>query len=337
MRKDLPLSTQAEINGHLIYTYPYSILCSSPVYKDYIMEHYLHCFVFVNESNDITFEYEDGVGYNNMYRCSGPFDIVYYPYSAGLQMNIEKTIVSAMEDNYYPVIFTDEYYLKSRPSYKKEHNLHEIMITGYDDKTFTYYAFNEKFRLSFSSFPRKNLRKAYRKGSRMIPNDAVSWVPGRSIILLKPRCALSEYEYSVARFRKGLEKYISAEPDPELRSFYIPNEKCFCGIKNTDLIKFALENSDKEIGIRYPAVHAWSESKKNMLSKISYYLEQTGYMDGDILDNYEKNVVRPAELIRMVVLKLRRNGRIDSADAIEHLNSITKSESELIRKILNLK
>ena len=60
-------------------------------------------------------------------------------------------------------------------------------------------------------------------------------------------------------------------------------------------------------------------------------------MDLDILDNYDKNVVRPAELIRMVVLKLRRNGRIDSADAIEHLNSITKSESELIRKILNLK
>ena len=80
MRKDLPLSTQAELNGHLIYTYPYSILCSSPVYKDYIMEHYLHCFGFVNESNDITFEYEDGVGYNNMYRCSVPFDIVYYPY-----------------------------------------------------------------------------------------------------------------------------------------------------------------------------------------------------------------------------------------------------------------
>ena len=337
MIKELPLSTQSEINGHLIYTYPYSILSASPMYKDYIMEHYLQCFGFVNESNDITFEYEDGVGYNNMYRCSGPFDIYFYPYSVGLRLNIRKTVISAINDGYYPVIFTDEYYLESRPSYRKEHNLHEILITGYDCKSFHYYAFDEKFKLSFSSFPQKALEKAYIKGSRMVPNDAVNWITGRSIILMKPRTVRSEYEYSAERFRSSLMKYLSGAPDPEMRSFLIPSENFFCGVKNTDLIGFAIENSADGIGIRYPAVHAWSESKRNTMGKINYYLAKTGCTDSGIIADYEKNVVKPAELVRMVVLKLRRNGRIDPDDTIRLLNSITKSETEIVEKILDLK
>ena len=39
----------------------------------------------------------------------------------------------------------------------------------------------------------------------------------------------------------------------------------------------------------------------------------------------------------MVVLKLRRNGRIDPDDTIRLLNSITKSETEIVEKILDLK
>ena len=73
------------------------------------------------------------------------------------------------------------------------------------------------------------------------------------------------------------------------------------------------------------------------MGKINYYLAKTGCTDSGIIADYEKNVVKPAELVRMVVLKLRRNGRIDPDDTIRLLNSITKSETEIVEKILDLK
>ena len=337
MKKELPISTQSDINGHLIYTYPYSILKAFPVYEEYLMEHYLLCFGFVSKSDDITFEYEDGIGYDNMFHDSGPFDILFYPYSVGLGIDLRKNIISAIDNGYYPVVFTDEYYLKSRPMYKKTHMRHEILITGYNRTSFHYYAFDDKFRLSFSSFPQANLRKAYRKGSELEVVESLSWVPGRSIIFMKPKDAQSQYHYSPERFRNSLKMYLDADFSPLLDAFFIPKEDCFCGVENTKLIKYALNNPDREILIRYPAVHAWCESKRNTQRKIAYYLENSRNISNGMLDDYEKQVVKPAEIVRMVVLKLRRNGRINSPDTIRLLESIADSEKKIIKNIINLR
>ncbi|MCI8388384.1 MAG: BtrH N-terminal domain-containing protein [Clostridiales bacterium] len=334
MGKILPFNERTDINGYLIYTYPYGILNTHSRYQEYLMEHYINCFGYINSVNDTAFKYDDGVGYSTMCHDTAPFDMPFYSYEAGLRLNVRKFIISAIDNDYYPIIFTDEYYLKTRPAYKKEHNLHEIMITGYDDDTFRYYAFNDKFKLSFAEFPQKQLNKAYRQGSRISTQVETSYK--RSIVLMKLKDIQNEYTFSSERFRAKLEAYSKGEFAPELNSFFISKDRCYIGVYNTKLLQYCLENPECSIGIRYPSVHTWCESKKNLLTKLKYYAANSGERIDDALTAYENEVVKQAELIRIIMLKYRRCSRIDAKNTIVLLDALCESEKQILARILKL-
>lgn len=336
MKKVLPFNEQTDINGYLIYTYPYGILNTDIRYKDYLMEHYINCFGYINRVNDVTFDYDDGVGYNAMCRDSAVFEMPFYSYQVGLQLDVRKLVITSIDHNYYPIVFTDEYYLKTRPSYKKAHNLHEIMIIGYDEKSFRYYAFDEKFKLSFSEFPQRQLNHAYKKGSRIGMLTPESWINHRSIVLMKLKNIQDSYIFSEERFRAKLEAYLNGEFAPELRSFFVSKDKCYIGVYNTKLLQYSLEHPEYSIGIRYPSVHTWCESKKNLYTKLKYYLEHRNSTSEDILTAYENRVVKQAELVRIIMLKYRRCGRIDAENTIGILKALFENERQILSRVLNI-
>gem|GEM_PF-4751833 len=329
--KNLLLNPQTEINGYLIYTIPYSILSTFADYKDYLIENYLQCFGFINDSNCITFEYEDGIGYNNMFYNSGPLDITFHSYTIGLQMNIKQYIISAIDNNNYVVIFIDEYYVESRPAYQNFHRLHEIMIWGYDDKNFNYLAFDRK--LFFSSFPQYQIYDAYKFGYDINIPAATNWISEKSIILIKPKLIQIPYTFSIQRFIKNLEIYLKGEFSASYSSFIISKEKCYIGVYNTNLIKYCIDNPSENVCIIYPAIHAWYESKRNLLDKIKYCYEKVNYKSNKLILDYEIEVKIRSEKIRLSFLKYQESGNLNRDTISLLLNDVFSSEYNLINNI----
>jgi len=329
--KKLPLNLQTDINGYLIYTFPYSILNTFAEYKDYLIENYLQCFGFINDSNCITFEYADGVGYNNMFYDSGPLDITFNSYKVGLQLDIKQYIISAIDNNNYVVIFIDEYYLKSRPAYQKFHCLHEIMIWGYDAKKFYYSAFDRK--LLISAFPQNQIDDAYRFGYDMNIPAATNWINGKSIILIKPKLIQNPYTFSVKRFIENLKMYLTGDFSASYNSFVISTEKCYIGLYNTNLIRYCVDNPSETIYTLYPAIHAWYESKRNLLGKIRYCYEKINYENNKLILDYESNVKTQSDAIRLSFLKYTESGKLNRDTISLLLNNLFISESNIVNAI----
>jgi len=339
--KKLPLHIQNDINGYLFYAFPYSIMSAFPAYKNYLMENYVQCFGFMNDANHITFDYADGIGYNDMFHQCGPLDITFDSYTSGIQLDIEAYIISAIENNYYITIFIDQYYIEGRQAYQDHHLLHEILIFGYDDEKFYYLAFNENEKFAFSSFCRKQLDAAYKAGYNINTLASTDWIRERSIILIKPKTLRNSYHFSGERFVLKLKSYLNGEFSDFYNSFVISKERCQIGVYNTNILKQCISDTQYDINdISYPLIHAWYESKRNLLNKIQYYYLEMNYNNSTsdkLLIEYEKKVERQSNALRLLFLKYRRSKTMHKINRnwfIQLLNDIFNSEIEIIEKII---
>jgi len=336
--KNLPLSPQTEINGYLFYTLPYTILYTFPQYKDYLMERYLQCYGYVDERNCMIFGYADGVGYHgDMFYDSGPLDIIFHSYTVGIQLDIQKYIISSIDNNSYVTIFVDEYYIEGRPAYKKERRLHEILIYGYDDENFNYFVFDRK--PYFSSFQQNQIDNAYKSGYdiySIAPIEArVNWVNDKSIILIKPKPIRVPYSFSSRRFIENLKSYLKGEFNALYNSFVFPQEKCYIGVYNTNLVRYCVEKlyPADNVYIIYPSVHAWYESKVNLLNKIKYCYEKIDYESNELILAYEKEIKKQSDVIRLSFFKYDRGGKLNRDIISSSLDNIFISESNIVNSI----
>ena len=336
--KNLPLNPQTEINGYLFYTLPYSILYTFPEYRDYLMEHYLQCFGYIDERNYMIYGYADGIGYHgDMFCDTGPLDIVFHSYALGLQLDIKKYIISAIDNNNYVIIFADEYYLETRPAYEKEHRLHEIIIFGYDDERFNYFVFDRK--PFFASFPQSQIDDAYRFGYDMYMNTPiearVNWVNDKSIVLMKAKPVQSPYIFSVNRFIENLQSYLKGEFSASYNSFVFPQKRAYIGVYNTNLVRYCAEKMYPvdAVYILYPSIHAWYESKANLLTKIKYCYEKSNIENSGLISAYEREVKKQSDVVRMLFFKYGQNGKLNRDAAASLLDNIFASESNIVGSI----
>ena len=331
--KNLPLAMQSEINCYFFYASPYSILCAYPEYRDYLAECYMQCYGYVVDNlSHMTFAYADGIGYNDVTYCTGPLDIAYLPYNAGIQIEIKKYVTDAIDNDTYVNIFTDEYYIEGRSACQKQHRLHDILIFGHDGDRFHYLTFDR--RAYTSSFPRDTIDEAYKSGHSMDkhtePDQKTEWLGERSIVLMKPKKIQKPYIFSPVRFAENLKLYSRGQFESSYDSFVIPREKCHAGVYNTDIIKYCLNSHEKKIYILYPAIHAWYESKRNLLGKIKYCYEKLGAAESRLLDEYESKVKKQADKVRLSFIRLDRSGNLNIEATNALLTGIADSEAEII-------
>jgi len=316
--------------------FPYTILHTFPEYEDYLMENYMQCFGYIDEDfRHMAFGYEDGIAYNNMFYDSGPLDIVFHSYMAGIQLDIKKYIISSIDNGNYIVIFVDEYYIEGRPAYKKEHRLHDILIFGYDEEKFNYFVFGR--RPIFSSFHQNQIDDAYRSGYDIYMTapleERINWVNEKSVILMKPRPLQNPYSFSGRRFVENLKSYLKGEFSASYDSFVMSGEKCHIGVYNTNLIKNYVDGTAETFYITYPAVHAWHESKKNVLNKLKYCYEKVNLENSKLIADYEMEVRKQAEKIRLSFLKYDRSDKLNRGGISALLDDIMNSERNIISNI----
>ena len=337
--KNLPLIIQTEINGYQFYMFPYTIIRTFPEYENYLMENYMQCFGYVDDDfKHMAFGYEDGVSYNDMFYTSGPLELAFYSYEIGIQIDIRQYIIFSIENNAYISIMVDEYYVEGRPAYQKHHLLHDILIWGYDDKKFNYLAFDGSQSLSLLSFPQNQIVDAYKYGYSMFTNLPETlkskWINERSIISMKLKNSQKKYDFNNERFIAKLELYLKGKFNELYSSFVITQEKCHIGIYNTNLIKYCMENPCNGI-ITYPSIHAWHESKRNLLNKLKYFYDKNNIKNIELVLNYEDNIVKKANLVRMAFLKNTMGKKSDENETLSELDDLFNSEKYILENIFH--
>lgn len=136
MENKLPFTIDVPVKSYLHHSYPLGIIFanSKKSANNFVAHNYLQLVWF--------FECEyPGAQLN--------FDTCFFPYWKcfkrknkrvfATQDTLIECVKKEIDNKYYIYLTCDEFYLKCRASYNKEHFIHDIMIYGYDDENRIFY------------------------------------------------------------------------------------------------------------------------------------------------------------------------------------------------------
>lgn len=174
MKRRLPLSFQKNLNGYLLYAFPYCILDACESGRIWLMDHYFQPCSYINENDDINIEILDGISYGKFHKPFGILQTKFYQDTDDILYHIKNSI-DHME---YVVVFIDE----SERANTYYRYLHEIMIFAYEDDIFTYVAFDQANVFTEMKISAFDLVRAFVAGKCAPSTLAADWARDRRII-----------------------------------------------------------------------------------------------------------------------------------------------------------
>lgn len=321
MKKTLPISMQSDLNGYLLYAYPYCVLDAYKSGKEWLQSHYFKSFSFINEDQDINLEFLDGITYGKFYR---PNDIIKFDFQSETS-NIFSYITSSIDEGRYIIIFVDEYHRPGSGSFNRHHFLHELMIYGYEGDELIYLAFNRDMQFMASRIDRSAFEKAYHSGLEIPSTDTADWVYKRRIT------DMTYLESAPAQPVEAIvQKSFKEYKNPEITNIKAAYKAdcdyvIYSGIENTKLFLQTYDQyGDDALGhIPYAGMHILYESKKLLLDRIIKF---------NLIDNPERyrKVVDSFNSARMLYLKGNILGRYDLNKIFKNLSAGYELECELL-------
>lgn len=224
------------------------------------------------------YEYTDfEVFYRNLFDCSR------MTFEDARFFNSPEYFEEFIEEGKYIYAWVDNFYVQPSVHYQKRHDIHPVLIYGYDSERKKY--FMNGFDVQRSLFTSEvdyadihtALQKAGEQGVRVNNED--------SVMILKPRCYISlsiwRYEYQYMRVLTELFDYI-------------------CGVGKIDGVYFSLHDNEKTLfsqnhssfglnvsesfceGLRerdlrcfdYRVIHLIAENKKLIAKRIEYFCDK---------------------------------------------------------------
>ena len=131
MRKILPTVKKSKITLYTHHALPLQIPFITKETESWFMSCFIN--VFYRYEFPTFYDYTD---YNVFYR-----DIMYrdsLTYSTALTLNTRENFFSFIGDEKYIYAWVDQYYISATPYYQIEHNIHPILIYGYDSSESVY-------------------------------------------------------------------------------------------------------------------------------------------------------------------------------------------------------
>ena len=131
MRKILPTVKKSKITLYTHHALPFQIPFITKETESWFMSCFIN--VFYRYEFPTFYDYTD---YNVFYR-----DIMYrdsLTYSTALTLNSRENFFSFIGDEKYIYAWVDQYYISATPYYQIEHNIHPILIYGYDSSESVY-------------------------------------------------------------------------------------------------------------------------------------------------------------------------------------------------------
>lgn len=128
----LLINDNADMTLYTHHSLPLLIPFISPKTEGWYMNNFINIFY--------RYEYPSFYDYTD-YKCfySGIMDIDTFTYSTALCFNTIDFFTECISSNKYIYAWVDQFYISATPFYEKKHDIHPILIYGYDLKRSVYH------------------------------------------------------------------------------------------------------------------------------------------------------------------------------------------------------
>lgn len=246
----------------------------------------------------------------------------------------------------YIFVWTDKFYLAETSAYKKAHDIHPILLHGYNSKSksylCTYFEISSGLHTTLIDVAQihKSLESACFLGVNMVDRPIA--------YIIKPMLFTGEYTFFIKRFLEELYNYINGNGDEKEVFFFVREEilinKLHFGISVTrEFIKGLLLHHSAPFD--YRLIHLIVENKKKILESLLFLKKEYIFETQEInIFDYEK-VVEAYDHVRIKYIKyslMENNSKTfypaptnkkQVTELCSMLSDLLKKEKKIISKI----
>lgn len=335
----LPIQEKAEITLFTHHSLPLLIPFITPQTEGWYMNSFIN--IFYRYEHPTFYDYTD-------YKCfySGIMDTDTFTFDTALQFNTTDFFKKCICSNKYIYAWVDQFFVSATPHHDREHNIHPILIYGFDEDWEVYHCkcFCVERGVYSADIAMEEYHKALEQAARIdlhINDDEV-------FCLFKIRDDI-KYDFSIGSFVNELYDYTVGKgrykeayffkSEYNVDSEYNYDISCY-GLKVTFLLAKGLQKRQLR-WFDYRIVHMICENKKNILMRLRYIAARyAGYHVNayeSLVDEYAQ-IVDGYEKFRLLAMKksITENHSLYDLDYIDKTaHGLYTVISELVRREQN--
>ncbi|WP_162862614.1 non-ribosomal peptide synthetase [Acetivibrio cellulolyticus] len=332
----LPINLQTDVTTYLHRSLPLCAVLSDEKNYPWFYRHFIQVFSTTHTYGTIRLEYLEKM---NFY--SEIYDEVCYGYKdLEAVEDIIKFIVDKIDSGHYIIINVDEYYLRQKNRYMKEHFVHQQLVYGYDNvqRKIMAVGFDSERIFTDIEFDYNDFAESYEKG-KVNCNEFITWVNERAIQTLTPKDIRGEYDFGPGYFGEQLNKYLnSSNANDETVYDFASTED----LKKCDPVRFGIDYHDALIQhiqnvlngnftVYYNCFHLLYEHKKGIIDRLQYICKTCNDTEEleVLIEEYSK-ILAKANAIRLKAFEMD----CEAENTEEHVNPMQTLPYEYIKPIM---
>ncbi|MFF2480909.1 hypothetical protein [Paenibacillus sp. NPDC058071] len=269
IRLEIPL--QKKITSYLNIAYPMLFILSEPKLENWFYERFVHIYSQQWYGYYLRTDYADSSRYfgdlleRHAHSIEETRAIVQ-------RQSIISFLRSAITEGYAVNVFTlDKYYLPETEEYHREHLVHELLVTGFDDRTEKFDLIGYKRNGQFGEFTTgyASFEQAFERGLADAPE-----VLKESLQLMKRRPLRREYRFDPGSFVRELEKLVYSLPDHGKLYFSLADEsEAAFGFQVKEGILEQMRrkvNGERADLVNYTAFHFIAEHSELLMDRLLF-------------------------------------------------------------------
>ncbi|MEK5163596.1 hypothetical protein NYE69_14820 [Paenibacillus sp. FSL R5-0527] len=300
MSKILPLG-ESPIIGYQYHAYPLLISSLHPSFYEWFYSNYiqLECSPLVSP---LTFDFYTFEKLNS----KSPFlgEMYFLKSMINKYTSPMQFIIDALADEHYIVSFVDEFYIPNRQAYQRFHNVHDIMIYGFDltQKIFYVAGYKEDRKFGFTEVDFDHFEKALLIGAS--EGSLGQWADGMHLMKLKLD---TSFTLNLNVLVDLMEDYVHSRNTSMRFRMIQDSKKSIFGIDTFDyVLEYLRQYNGEKLDVRI--FHTIYEHKKTMVSRIRYLRDVTGIEFTPALVNEFVELENNALIGRNLCLKYELSG-----------------------------
>jgi polyketide synthase PksN len=344
IRKELKIKLQKQVNSYLNRAYPLCILFCYDHFAWY-NTHMLQICAQIFDNNYVILDYQEEFYF---FKKVMDFSCIGYKQVNHVE-NITDYIIEKIDNGVYVNVCMDEYYLKTKESYMKNHFVHETLIFGYDNlnRRFLGMGFDNDGFFNTYYIEYDNFNKAFEEG-KIYYKESAPYAENSALTFYTPRKD-THYMYDIGEFLYGLNCYLESRGNRDRVSVIVPQNSDNIQLDKMNVqygvnaVRTAIDRfkkiTDNQILIDYRSIHLLAEHKKGMLARLEFAAccrDKEGNTK-ELIERY-KEIVNDFESIRIKVLEMvsRQVGNIEENNIqriIEIMEASIEKEIEILKDI----
>ncbi|WP_251577022.1 hypothetical protein [Paenibacillus sp. MER TA 81-3] len=340
--KVLPIN-ESPLVGFLRWPYTLSITATEEKTIQWFYSNFIQVFVnkhYYENKSEFNFNFFRGRQYEFY---NNPF-LITTRLGNDILRNITNDIVDfyieCINLGYYVVAFIDEYYIHNKPTFKKNHLPHHLLIFGYNlhEKVFYTYGFNNEMQFVTSLIPFDEIAVAYNSIEKLLSNGELKDNPDNSNFLLKFN-ENHNYVFDKNAVSKQIYEYLNSKSNVGYLNYN--NDNNVFGLETYNYLKQyyerILDGTDVHKGGFLRSLHVLWEHKKLMLERINY-LAKNNIITTDNNELYNKFKGIEEEVLNMRNSAIKYNITNDVSyiiNIIETFETIKLREEAELKRLLD--